>query len=171
MKFDIIMVQETHSKEETASMLLGRLTSDFVAHHSWGSPSSGGGLLTLVRKSIISNTLSHYTTLREGRIARLSIQTGTSSSAFWNIHNFGLTKVRLSEAERVLKADWTGVRSQPSQRFVRVAGDFHFMAEGDARSSLKRPDAAVAAATSNKYRKWPFFKLLSEATELDTAAP
>ena len=107
-KADILLIQETHACPETADLYLHQLHRHFLFFHSYCLENATGGVLTLIRRSLVRGGSTFFQEVCPARLTRLSIEKENFTITVWNIHNAELSKRSTSEAHRLLKEDCRG---------------------------------------------------------------
>ena len=59
---------------------------------------------------------------------------------FWNIHNFGLTERKVKHVKKEILTDKRRCVADPASVAVFVMGDWNFLAQGERRKRLDRPE-------------------------------
>ena len=169
---DIICIQETHSKPHNANTLMHQFDKDFRCFHGWASDSSAGGVLIMLRRSTTHGALLHESSIVDSRIIRVRIELNGFSSTIWCVHNHGLSRRQLVTPTQLIREDAAAVAAAPSSVFAFVAGDWNFLAPNEARRSFLDPNGFHGHdPSSQRYRSWPFFKLvLGKGTDFATDA-
>lgn len=78
---DIGCLQETHGTHELVKLELGNVSNEFIWKHSMGESSSAGGVITLLRKSMLKGANIEHEELIPGRTMRTKIIWGALQQA------------------------------------------------------------------------------------------
>lgn len=94
---DVVCIQETHALDATASDSTTRFSPTHRALLSEGRPGQAGGLITLVRHSLLSAAEVSTTTFQEGRVhaVRVACPTLKEGVVLINIHNYDVLATTL----------------------------------------------------------------------------
>ena len=87
---DVVLLQETHCTELDFRASFPEICEAFAL---WASPCSAlrsGGLITLVRRSLLQGVTSEWVSLLPGRVGCVQLCRGSDVANIWNTHNFGL---------------------------------------------------------------------------------
>ncbi len=136
----VIAVQEAHGNVGDAEVYLHQ----HIGYRKFFSPCEirgAGGILFVIDSSRFSPVATFaFKVVVPGRIARLEVRSLASTHIFWNIHNFGVTERCVKQVKKEIQADKRMCVVDPASVAVFVMGDWNFLAQGERRKRLDRPE-------------------------------
>lgn len=164
---DVICIQETHADASTTKGAAARLGPTHRALHSAGQPSTAGGLLTLIRHSVLVDAEVHTVTLQAGRIpsVRATYSQQRDDIDIVNIHNHDVTTDSIRQLSRHLAESTAGERRAE----VFVLGDWNLPEDGVAGLTTSQRGSSRPSDAGRERRRWG--PVLRQVTELTHGRP
>eukprot|EP00973_Karenia_brevis_P070413 9787961-Karenia_brevis.AAC.1 len=84
---DILLLQEVHGTQHDVLAAFGWLSRDFRMWFFEGVSRGVGGLLLVVRRSLLEGAAVSHNVLSPGRVVRTIFEFDDSALVLWNVHN------------------------------------------------------------------------------------
>ena len=168
---NIVCLQETHGSDSDIRDSLSHECKHFSFFPSFCANSDSGGVITIVRSSLLLGSTVSSSSLVPGRVLRTCVTKGQCKWVIYNVHNHGISDPDLASVIEVLSADSLLARSHPEVVTVSVLGDFNFCAPSEGRLKIATPECAVSNAVACRaaVRRWQ--SALSQLVEIQQGSP
>ena len=140
---DVFMIQEAHGFQEWADVEFNPIREKYAWFQTGSHPSSGG-LIFIIKKDMLKDSAYELHSVIDGRVAYFAIKFASADSRevslnFVNVHNFGLDSTNMMLVESSIRPLIDQSLSSYSNTITFVAGDWNFLANGDARLVINNP--------------------------------
>lgn len=164
---DVVCVQETHDSDAINDNAAARLSPTHRAFHSVGRPSAAGGLLTLVKHSLLVDATVDTEVIQEGRIlvVHIAMPRRHEDIAVVNLHNHDVS----TDAIRRLSGRLTEWTTQPRRTEAFILGDRNFPEHGSTGLTTSRCGTSRPTDAGHERRRWR--RILRLVTEITHNAP
>ena len=168
---NVVCLQESHGSDSDIRDSLTHEAKHFSFFPSFCSDSDSGGVITVIRSSLLLGSTLSSTPLVPGRVLRTCITRGQCKWVIYNVHNHGISGPDLASVVEAMSADISAARSLPDACTVAVLGDFNFPAPAEGRLRLETPasSAPSAAYSCAAVRSWQ--SALSKLVEIQQCSP
>ena len=126
---------------------LRSFSADFHFVLSLGAGRAQGGLVTMVRKRLVSSADDIVSkVLVAGRVMRVTLTNNVSKyeQAHWNVHWEDVSSSEASSVLKLLRKDARLARTRPLNFGILASGDFNALAPGEGVVDVKHPETAVS---------------------------
>ena len=153
---NVVCLQGSHGSDSDIRDSLNHECKHFSFFPSFCANSDSGGVVTIVRSSLLLGSTISSSPLVPGRVLRTCVAKGQCKWVIYNVHNHGISDLDLASVIEVLSADIQVARNRPNDVPVAVLGDFNFSAHAEGRMKIVTPELAVSNAVASRaaVRKW-----------------
>ena len=168
---NIVCLQETHGSDSDIRDPLFHDCKHFSFFPSFCTNSDSGGVITIVRSSLLLGSTVSSSSVVPGRVLSTCVTKGQRNWVIYNVHNHGISDPDLASVIEVLSADSLLARSHPEVVTVSVLGDFNFCAPSEGRLKIATPECAVSSVVACRaaVRRWQ--SALSQLVEIQQGSP
>ena len=110
---NIVCLQEAHGSDSDIRDPLSHECKHFPSFPSFCTNSDSGGVITIVRSSLLLGSTVSSSSLVPGRVLRTCVTKGRCKWVIYNVHNHGISDPDLASVIEVLSADSLLARSHP----------------------------------------------------------
>ena len=168
---NIVCLQESHGSDSDIRDSLSHESKHFSFFPSFCTNSDSGGVITIIRTSLLLGSAHSSSPLVPGRVLRTCVTKGQCKWVIYNVHNHGISEPDLESVIEALSADILLARNHPEAVTLAVLGDFNFCAPSESRLKLEAPEGLAPNAVGNRaaVRRWQ--SALGQLVEIQQGSP
>ena len=168
---NLVCMQESHGSDSAIRDWLSHEAKHFSFFPSFCRDSDSGGVITVIRSSLLLGSRVLSSPLVPGRVLRTSVSRDECKWAIYNVHNHGISDSDLSSVIDAFAADIQVAKNHPSSVTVAVMGDFNFRAPSEGCMRLGDLSSSAPNAVGNRAQATKWQSALDLLVEIQQQSP
>lgn len=166
----VIGLQEVHDTAEMFNVFTHGFAKAFQVVYSQCDNCAAGGVVLLLRSSLVTCAVTEFSALIPGRVTRVSLTYADRAQlVFWNVHNYNINP--RSDIFNTINDDIVRSSDDPANFTMFMVGDFNYIPRGEGRHFAARPGGRLDIDSQAMAMEGAWPRVLDRLIELAQPEP